>query len=136
MFVWVQVLLFAVLALTLFSGSDATVIAWLRLGATAAALWVLFYLILVSIPTLRAIDLLSATWRPLTSAAVMAASVVFLFQTGLSAGLGLPLKVAVGAAVYTSVLLLLWWLAGRPPGAESYIIKKLFRRVPRAQPAA
>jgi hypothetical protein len=111
-----------------FLGSDAIVIAWLRLAATAVALCGLFWLILRTIPLLRAIDILAATWRPLVSSAVMAASLAFLSaQTDLSPSLGLPLKVAVGAALYTLVLGVLWWLTGRPPGAESYMLEKLLQ---------
>ena len=34
------------------------------------------------------------------------------------------LKISLGAATYTVTVLGLWWMAGRPPGAEAYLLKK------------
>jgi hypothetical protein len=38
--------------------------------------------------------------------------------------LTLPLDAAVGAATYVSATLCLWWLCGRPEGAESDLLER------------
>ena len=45
--------------------------------------------------------------------------------------LTLPLDVAVGAATYASAMLCLWWLSGRPEGAESDLFERLGEAVGR-----
>jgi len=122
LFVWTQVLFFAALAVTLFIGSDAVTIASLRLGVAVVALWVLFWLVMRSIPALRVADLLVSTWRPLVSAAAMAAVVLWLSaHIDLRPTAALLVEVLVGAAVYAVGVIALWALAGRPRGAESYV---------------
>jgi hypothetical protein len=121
----VQVALFAVLALTVFYESEAINIAWLRLLVGGTGLWLLLWLLVRGFPLLRAREVVANTIRPLLAAAVMALCVTYLAtQLAVSIILALVLKVAVGAIVYTASIAALWRLAGRPPGAESYVLGK------------
>jgi O-antigen/teichoic acid export membrane protein len=125
LFGWVKVALFAVLALTVFYESEAINIAWLRLLVGGTGLWLLLWLLVRGFPLLRAREVVANTIRPLLAAAVMALCVTYLAtQLAVSIILALVLKVAVGAIVYTASIAALWRLAGRPPGAESYVLGK------------
>jgi O-antigen/teichoic acid export membrane protein len=81
---------------------------------------------------LRSREFLAAVWRPLVSAALMYAS-GRLFGPQLPAGASssvdaiIPLVscVGLGAATYTMVMLLLWLAAGRPAGAETWMLRRL-----------
>lgn len=69
----------------------------------------------------------AALWRPMLAVAAMAGAVL-----ALNAGLGasppggpvaaLGLLIAAGAGSYVATLLGLWWLAGRPDGAERAVL--------------
>ncbi len=63
-------------------------------------------------------------WRPFAAVAAMAA--MWPLVAGLVAPLWLPLRLALemglGAAVYALALCGLWWLAGRPAGAEQCVL--------------
>jgi len=125
LFGWVQVALFAVLALTVFYESEAINIAWLRLLVGGTGLWLLLWLLVRGFPLLRAREVVANSFRPLLAAAVMALCVTYMAtQLAVSIILALVLKVAVGAIVYTASIAALWRLAGRPPGAESYVLGK------------
>jgi lipopolysaccharide exporter len=125
LFGWVQVALFAVLALTVFYESEAINIAWLRLLVGGTGLWLLLWLLVRGFPLLRAREVVANSIRPLLAAAIMALCVTYMAtQLAVSIILALVLKVAVGAIVYTASIVALWRLAGRPPGAESYVLGK------------
>lgn len=122
---WAQVALFTVLALTAFSGSEAINIAWLRLFVGATGLWLLLWLLVRGFPLLRAREVIANSVRPLLAAAIMALSLTYMGTVlAVSIGFTLVLKVLAGAIVYTASIAAFWWLAGRPPGAESYVVKK------------
>jgi O-antigen/teichoic acid export membrane protein len=82
---------------------------------------------------LPAQGLLAAIWRPLLAAIVMA---IALWQLGLgwlpappaeagAAARLLGAAVPLGAATFTAVLALAWWVSGRPQGAESDLLAYL-----------
>jgi O-antigen/teichoic acid export membrane protein len=67
----------------------------------------------------------AALWRPAVCGLVMYATVKALHPHGLANPfLTLPLDAAVGAATYVSATLCLWWLCGRPEGAESDLLER------------
>lgn len=79
---------------------------------------------------LRAIALIHNTWRPLLATAAMAA---LLLWTGTArpdaAAVGpwllashIVVAITLGAAAYSGSLLLAWLAAGRPSGAETYVL--------------
>jgi lipopolysaccharide exporter len=82
------------------------------------------------------LDVLRPILRPALAAAAMIAAVRSLlpaYELGMPhgrAGLILGLAVAGGAVVYSLVLMLSWFLMGRPDGAESLVFSRLATRVP------
>jgi O-antigen/teichoic acid export membrane protein len=72
----------------------------------------------------------AALWRPLAAVTLMYCVVQLVNQAmaGSVPALRLVAGVAAGAACYAGTALALWWLAGRPDGAESSVINKRFSR--------
>jgi O-antigen/teichoic acid export membrane protein len=131
LFIWAHVLVFAALALSVFFGQDATAIAWLRLVVTIGGLCLLFWLVFRALPSLRVIDLVAVSWRPVIGAGLMALGLKGLSaQMELSPALALGFQIVAGVVIYTAAVGLLWWLAGRRPGAESYILGKVVEHAP------
>jgi O-antigen/teichoic acid export membrane protein len=105
--------------------------AWAYVFAAIAALPVNFYYI-IKFLGLRTLDFVAGLWRPLLGAAVM-------YATGKLWGPRLPPGakssaeafvpllscIAVGAATYVAVDILLWLIAGRPDGAETWLLREL-----------
>lgn len=79
---------------------------------------------------------LSLWFRPVVAAGVMYLAVSALPFGDLHLAAALVGKVAAGAAVYLSALLLLWWIAGRPAGGETAIIGQLRQRIARLRGTA
>lgn len=131
----VSVLLVCLIALTPSHG--ATGAAWAYVIAAIAALPVNFFYI-TKFLGVHAREFLTAVWRPVVSAAVM-------YLTGRMWGPTLPATahasmdalvpfltcVALGAATYVATEVLLWLAAGRPAGAETWMLRQLRRRPPR-----
>ena len=106
--------------------------AWALVGTVSAMLPVGFVL-LRSVLKIHGPDLFRAFSRPLTAALAMYASVSH-WQTWImgapgpaSAPVALLSSIAVGAALYASIVIALWLLAGRPQGAESFVYNKGIR---------
>ncbi len=72
-------------------------------------------------------------WRPVLAGMVMGLSIEALHVSTRLPILGLVLDILVGALTYTSALLALWFLAGRPDGAERQVLDKFRKKLhPRA----
>lgn len=124
---WTQVLCFVLGAAAFLHQPDALEIATLYLAVVGVGFVVAAFLILGSLPGLRPMEVVRSTLRPLLGTAVMAA---VLFQAGewLAPPGGpwlLGAKVAIGIATYIAAVAAMWWLAGKPAGAESYFFSKL-----------
>lgn len=64
-------------------------------------------------------NLIAGLWRPAVSALAMAAAVHFLHGTIFTSHLtSLLVDIVTGAVTYAASLAALWWLSGRPDGAE------------------
>lgn len=123
--IWTQALMFGALALTAISGNDASEIAWLRLMVVAAGVGLSFWLLVRALPLLRFRDFLGTSFRPLLGVATMALVLSqHMSQFDLPLGALVALKIGLGAATYMATVLSLWWLGGRPPGAEAYLLEK------------
>jgi len=123
--IWIRVVVFCILALTVISGNDALEIAWLRLFVVAIGVWLSFWLLVRTLPGLRFREIVRSSIRPLLGAAAMAA----VLSSGMSdfdlpLGALVALKISLGAVTYAATVLGLWWMAGRPSGAESYLLQK------------
>lgn len=80
----------------------------------------------------RQSKLYGALWRPLLAGLLMTLMLYVIAASSVEPGvLMLFAKVAAGIVIYPCALLLLWLLAGRPPGLEADVLavgKKLLRR--------
>jgi lipopolysaccharide exporter len=124
----VVALLICLGVLTPLSGAQGA--AWAYVIAAIAALPVNFYYI-IKFLGLRTLDFVAGLWRPLVSAAVMYLSGKAWGPTlppgaKSSAEAFVPLVscIALGAITYVAVDVLLWLIAGRPNGAETWILKE------------
>lgn len=124
---WFLIIVFLALTLTVFRGSDALTISWIRLTVGGCGgIGISFWLVLRALPVLRYTDLLNTAARPLLGAAGMVA-VVLIASPNLQLALPLLLvtKILLGAVSYVGIIFVLWSLAKRPQGAESYLIAKV-----------
>ncbi|MBS1188682.1 MAG: polysaccharide biosynthesis protein [Rhodocyclaceae bacterium] len=131
MFVWVQILVFGLGAVTFLAGSGPLALAHWRLAV--CALYTLAFLLFIfqAVPSLRPRHIYAVVWRPVVATAFMAGLLPFLSLEGWSPLPSLLVRCAVGGTLYGVALLLLWLLAERPRGAEAYVLDKLvtiFRR--------
>jgi len=79
---------------------------------------------------------INALWRPFTAAAAMAGAVLLLDSAlPLAGNLKLAFNVVSGAVVFTSSLLLLWQLSGRPQSPELDIVTFLYVRLKKPAPS-
>jgi lipopolysaccharide exporter len=106
-------------------------------GGLAGAAWALVLMSCIGLSlsygiTLRALSirwsrLVGAVWRSWAAAAVMAITLrgVFGLDVGWLALPGMQLVVGgvLGAAIYAAAHLALWWISGRPDGAERILLK-------------
>ena len=124
---WTQVLLFVVLTyLLLLPEREALAVAYLRLLVVAAGVGFAFWVLVRALPILQWRDILRGSMRPLAGAGAMAIALTLLpFPPAPPIMLALVLKIGVGAAVYIATVLCIWWAAGRPEGAESYLLRKV-----------
>jgi O-antigen/teichoic acid export membrane protein len=121
---WALILVFAVLALTVFSGAEALTIAWLRLAVGAfGGIGLLLWLLVRALPGLHFRDVFASSVRPILGGAGMAAVLYFLPVTGLPLAITLAVQIAVGAVAYTGLVWAMWSAMGRPDGAESYLLR-------------
>lgn len=126
---WLQVVIFAVLALTFFAGSEALQLAWLRLYVGIGGIGITFWLILHALPVLSLRDVIRTIVRPILGAAGMYGMLVYAFPN-MDSPLAVVLlfKVIVGTITYIIFVITLWWFSGRPEGAETYLLNKISSR--------
>lgn len=104
-------------------------VAWTRFLAEFVLLIALLGIALFSIQS-RLLDVLASCIRP-----ALATSLMVLVITGFQASdccshwLQLLLEVPLGALVYLSALLALWWISGRPDGVEQEILSRILSLV-------
>ncbi len=131
----IQVAAFATLALIAIPTGGAMQIAWLRLAIAAGGIISLVVILRRSAVDLRVSELLASVHRPLLGAAAMA----LVLEQGIAPlqfgpATLLALKIPVGALTYACTVALAWQLAGRPAGAETFLLDKarhMLRRAPR-----
>ena len=105
-----------------------------RTGVTAG-----FVLIVIMVATRMGFANLSAffaiLWRPLSAAVTMWFAVRYLHDSDIEfAVLSLLRDVAIGGGVFAGALLGLWFVSGRPEGAERATIDFVARRLKRSSP--
>jgi O-antigen/teichoic acid export membrane protein len=123
---WTQVVLFAAVALLFLNHPQALELAWLRLGCVIFSLLVALAVLLRTMRNVSLFDMLRNVFRPLLGALAMA-GVIHLATPWMPAApsLQLILLIAVGALTYGVTVLAAWMVAGRPQGAEAYLLEKI-----------
>ncbi len=108
--------------------------AWVYL-ATSLIVAPLNYFLLLRLLRLKLGTFLASMWRPLASSAVMyylVTSFVDYFGTSdnLAVNLwGLIVGVVIGVSIFSVTDALLWWICGRPDGAEQRVLTVLESRI-------
>jgi O-antigen/teichoic acid export membrane protein len=125
LFTWVQVCVFAGLAFIAFPAFGALQIAWLRLLLSGLCGLAFVCLLLRVFKPLHWKDLLRGVVRPLCAAGVMVTGLQAITPLWAHAPVAqaLPGKVLLGAVLYATAIAILWSAAGRPGGAESYLLE-------------
>jgi O-antigen/teichoic acid export membrane protein len=123
---WTQVVLFGTIALLFLDHPEALQLAWLRLGCVVAGLLVALGILMRVMRNVSLFDMLRNVFRPLLGALAMA-GVIRLVEPWAPAApsLHLVLLIAVGALSYVITVLVAWAAAGRPQGAEAYLLEKI-----------
>ena len=122
---WVQVGLFAALALVVFPEAGALEIANLYLAVVTLGLIALVMLLVRELKGLRFRDIVASISRPLIAVSIMAICVIFIARAiSLDGWWLLIAKILVGATAYSMSILVLWLISGRRSGAESYLLEK------------
>lgn len=131
---WSMAGLLVFLIFVAFPFSGATEIAWLRTIYGAVNVLAITTLTRRYLSNVSVGDFLRVVYRPAISAVTMAVWIEQLYSrlAGLPFWVALGAKVLSGALVYAASLLILWQIAGRPAGAEKWIIERVRSVLPRA----
>jgi lipopolysaccharide exporter len=98
-----------------------------RMIVTILFVPVMFYSLSRVIP-LGGVEILGCLWRPVLASAIMATAVLFAqIDTMSPIPLRLFCNVGLGAVVFATSLLALWFLAGRPRGSERILVTEAGR---------
>lgn len=127
---WLQALLFLGAAVAVFPLAGAKELAEIRLVVVAVGSLALTGLVLFHISVLRPGAIVLSLLRPLLASGMMALALLFLHPLlgDLAPVSRLLLEIGAGGAAYAASLSLMWFGAGRPEGAEAYLLKNILRR--------
>lgn len=122
---WLQVALFATGALLVLPGGDALQLASIRVVTVLAEFLVSLWLLMQTLNNVGVTDIIRTVLRPLLATGAMALAVISIGQTMELGPLAmLIVKIVIGMASFPAAILLMWWAAGKPSGAESYLLDK------------
>lgn len=125
----------ALLVLVVYPESGAAQIAWFRVVIAGGSIVAVSWLAIQYLPGITPSDLLAMVVRPALATLAMAVMVAWTVSlvAAQPAWLRLTSEVLVGASAYTMTLGALWLMAGRPEGAEQWMLERLrsFSRVVR-----
>ena len=124
---WAQVILVAIGALLVLHQPEALDIAILRVSAVFAGLVLAMWILMLNMSGLRLLELVRTIVRPILATAVMGGAIhgLGVLTADLPVVVAMFLKIFAGMFSYTAAVVLIWRLAGRPNGAESYVFDKL-----------
>jgi O-antigen/teichoic acid export membrane protein len=132
---WLQVGLFAIGALLVLPEANALQLASIRVIAVLAEFFVSIWLLMRTLNNVGVPDIVRTVLRPLLATGAMALAVIFMGKaTHLVPVVELLLKIATGMIAFPAAVLLMWWAAGKPSGAESYLLGKALSILARRKP--
>lgn len=124
---FIQVGAFALLALFVASGTDAVEMSWLRLLVAGLGAVCTFILVRSVFSVVSMGDFFRNSFRPVLGVGFMVLSVQYLQNwMDYSMATVLVMKVISGAAIYSFSVYILWIMCGKPEGAESYLVNKIY----------
>ena len=123
---WAKVTIFCVGVYALMPAIDAIQIAQVRLATGVATVVLALWLVINAISNLTVQDILKTIMRPFAGAIAMSATLIWIFQDStLPVIFALIGKILIGISAYSTTVIALWLIQGRPSGAESYVIDKV-----------
>lgn len=129
----IQVGVFSAAAFLILSDIDAPRLALLRLITVTIGLSVSLWMLRRALKNVGILDLAKIVVRPLLATAAMAVAVTSvgsILQAGPHAALAA--KILTGMSTYPVAILTMWYLSGKPEGAESYLLNKVRSRMRKA----
>ncbi len=122
---WLQVIFFATAVFLVWPNADAFQIALLRVLTVLMGLFVSVWMLMHTLRNVRLLDIMRSVLRPLLGTGVMALAVMSIGEVIHLAPLAtLIVKIVTGVLTFPTALMLMWWVAGKPEGAESYLLDK------------
>ena len=122
---WIQVFAFLLGVMLVSPGTDASLIAWLRFSTVFSGLLLSLFMMIHMLKLIGYLDILRVVARPFLGVLAMTAAIVLLGDfVRAPLAMALVIKVLAGAVVYPATVLLMWLLAGKPQGAEAYLLEK------------
>lgn len=129
---WVRVAIFVLAVFLAIPSADALQIAGVRVITVFSGLALALWLVMRTMRNVSFREISSTIARPLAGAAIMVIVLYFgISSTPLALAPALLLKIFTGIVVYSVSVMLLWWLAGKPTGTESYLIEKITNAIVR-----
>lgn len=123
---WGQFALLLVVTLLIFPAGGAENIAGIRLVISIAAMIALLILTLNAVRMLKYMDIITQTWRPILATSSMVGLLLMLnLPSDWPLVLQLMVEIVLGAAVYGTLILLLWRGGSNSESAESYLLNTL-----------
>lgn len=125
--VWIQVAVFCAIVFWAIPTAGILEIAYSRFCVATLATLMAWWISFRYLDQLRFAELLRVLLRPVLgciAAWVLTGSAHWMTE-GSSALVKILFQGGLSMAIYAAVVLGLWWIAGRPDGAESYVLKKL-----------
>jgi len=124
---WFQALLSVVLIFGFSLGNTAEDFALIRMSAVAVGSLCIIGIVLYDIRVLSLSSFLYALFRPVVAAAVMwvALDAIHPLLEGMFVGWRLSVEIVLGAVCYGAVVCLCWFIAGKPEGAETYLLSNV-----------
>lgn len=122
---WLQVAAFLFMVSAVVPWGQAPEIAIARVEVAAAGLLLQFWIVKRALGNLRLGELIAATWRTFVGLVLVVLVVRFLPTPDSWPAITLFIKAAVCLVVQAAVQAALWIAAGRPDGAERYVMQKL-----------
>jgi lipopolysaccharide exporter len=129
---WLQVIFFAVTVFLVLPGADALQLALIRIATVLTGLFISVWMLIQTLNNVRVLDIIRTVLRPLLATGAMALAVISIGEAIHLAPLAeLIVKIATGLVSFPTAIMLMWWVAGRPSGAESYLLDKALSVLPR-----
>ena len=125
--IWLQVVLFLLIAFLIFPDVNAAGFATIRLSVIAIGSIMLISVVLFQVRVFSVRSFLSPMGRPALAGITMVMVLNMLYPSlnNLIPFIRLLCEVAAGMAVYSIAIGVMWIFMGRPEGAEAYLIKNI-----------